>query len=656
MKRIALFVQNLTVEYSLSVAQGVASYFTQDKDVKLVIAQTNTPNYPAGFYEYQYWAAAELLKADDVDLIMIVTSTYQTYTSPEALVKILKPFTKKPIVSIAVDLPFKNVHYTISNCDKAFNDVVDHLVKVHGCKNIGFLSAATTNSHEAKIRFDAFKKALKNHNLQFDEDNVINGYFIREASYNETRSKYKSKADIKIDSVVSSNDMMAEGFIKAVKELGATVPDDIKVVGFDNIVRSSFSVPSLSTIDQNIAVQGYKAAEIAHKIVSGKNVPRETKINAVPIYRQSCGCIKINDSSFKNMNQEGELVNNVLINPETIEEYTESSKDMVGIYTLIDTIHTTHTLCDFFSSLADISTQMRFSTMAVVLYEEPVAFKKEEAITIPKKAWLRTLIKDDKQILSYDDKGIEVSPHKKLMPKGYEAKNGGIFIIHPIFSSEKQYGYLIVQPSNNKFHIHHVYIKLIIDAIANAYDFDKTLSKNEFLATKNQKLLKNNQELNFQNSIDELTQVLNRRGFMDKAEKVLKKARKDGNSGIVFFADMDGLKKINDTWGHKIGDIAIQAEAKILKEAFRESDVVGRLSGDEFAIVSVGLTKNHIDEIRHRINQLNKVHSKKHVLPQTLSISLGYAEFTPEIFNLEDLLSKADQMLYKEKEIKHSQK
>ena len=166
--------------------------------------------------------------------------------------------------------------------------------------------------------------------------------------------------------------------------------------------------------------------------------------------------------------------------------------------------------------------------------------------------------------------------------------------------------------------------------------------------------MKNNQELNFQNSIDELTQVLNRRGFMDKAEKVLKKARKEGNSGIVFFADMDGLKKINDTWGHKIGDIAIQAEAKILTEAFRETDIVGRLSGDEFAIVSTGLTANHVGEIRKRIEQLNKTHSKKHVLPLTLSISIGYAEFTPEICNLEDLLSKADQMLYKEKEAKHS--
>ena len=85
MKRIALLVHNLTVEYSLTVAQGVASFFTPDKGVKLILAQTNQPNYPHGIYEYQYWTSAELLKAEDIDLVMIVTSAYQTFIQEEEL-------------------------------------------------------------------------------------------------------------------------------------------------------------------------------------------------------------------------------------------------------------------------------------------------------------------------------------------------------------------------------------------------------------------------------------------------------------------------------------------------------------------------------------------------------------------------------------------
>ena len=655
MKRVALFVHNLTVEYSLNVAQGVASYFTSDKDVKLILAQTNQPNYPHGLYEYQYWTSAELLKAEDIDLIIIVTSAYQTFINPAKLKEFLQPFTNKPIVSVAVDLPFENVHYTITDCEKAYDEVVEHLVKVHGCKNIGFLSAAETNSNEGIVRLQAFKKALKNQQLEFKPDNVIEAMFVREAAYTLTHDKYKSKDDVKVDAFVAANDLMAEGCMKALQELGIKVPKDVKFVGFDDMVRASFTTPSLSTIDQNIPGQGYAAAELAYKILNGEKTARETKIFVEAFYRQSCGCVKANNISFITKNKHGEIIENRHINSSTIEEYTEASKDIVGIYTLIDTFHTNHTLEELFNSLTEISAQMKFEAMAVVLYDEPVFFKKNEKIIIPDKAYLKVLIEGDNQIIPYDEKGIETNPHKNLLPPEYQYAKSGTYIVHPIFAGEKQYGYLIVKPTNLKFQMHHVYLKLIINAIASAYDYTQTLSKNKALTNRNQRLLKNNQELNFQNSIDELTQVLNRRGFMEKADKELKKAARNGKSGMVFFADMDGLKKINDTYGHKIGDLAIQTEARVLQEAFRATDIVGRLSGDEFAVVSTGLTKGYISAIKTRIEQLNKLFSAQADLPLTLSLSLGSVSFSPDQANLDTLLSQADEKLYEEKEIKHAQ-
>ena len=656
MKRIALFVHNLTVEYSLTVAQGVASYFTQDKDIKLVLVQTNQPYYPYGLYEYQYWAGAELLKTEDVDLIMIVTSAYQTYIREKDLTAFLKPFTNKPIVSIAVDLPFENVHYTVSDCDKAYDEVVEHLITEHGCKNIGFISAAKTESKEAVIRLEAFKKALKNHNLEFDPANVIEGYFIREASYNITLEQYKSKEDIKFDALISANDLMAEGVMCALQKIGVKIPKDVKIVGFDDTVRASFTSPSLSTIDQDIAGQGYIAAQIAHRILNGEEVPRETKVFAEPIYRQSCGCIKSKNTAFISRNQQGKLIDNNHLNSNTIEEYTESSKEIVGIYTLIDTFQTNHTLKELFSALPEICVQMKVASMTVVLYEEPLVFKKNDDIVIPEKAYLKGYIEGNKQIIPYDEKGIEVNPHQRLIPETYVSRMSGVFIVHPIFAGEKQYGYLVIKPTTSKFHIQYVYLKLIINAIASAYDFTQAVTRNQTLTTRNERLLKNNQELSFQNSIDELTQVLNRRGFMDKAEKELRKAARLGKTGMVFFADMDGLKKINDTYGHKIGDLAIQTEARVLQEAFRATDIVGRLSGDEFAIVSAGLTKGYVSAIRTRIEQLNKIFSEQAELPLTLSISLGSIPFTPESADLDTLLSRADENLYEEKEIKHAKK
>ena len=654
MKKVALFAHNLTVEYALTVAQGAAAYYTKDKDVQLILAQTNQPHYPYGLYEYQYWAAAEILNSDEIDLIMIITSTFQTYIKEEELAEFLKPFTKKPIISIAVDLPFKEVHYTVCDCDKAFDQIIAHLKNVHGCNKIGFVSANGTSSKEAIVRFEAFKKALKKNGLKYNPDWTIEGYFSRDVSRRALLDRYHSKDEIEFDALVAANDLMAEGCMQALVKLGVKIPKQVKVIGFDDSTRASFTTPSLSTINQNIFDQGYKASELAHKVLTGSSVPRCTKITASPIYRQSCGCVPISNTSFACKDDNGKSIPNQHLNSETLEKYTQHFSDTVAIYTLIDTFHTTHTLKELFESLPAITIQLRFSSMAVVLYDKPVEFTKEADIVIPEKAYLRTYIDNNKQVIPYDDKGIEINPHKKLLPNTYFTQMPGVYILHAIFAGEKQYGYLIVQVPDSKFEIHHIYLKLLINAIAHAYDFNQTLDRNELLSNRNERLLKNNHELNIQSTEDELTKVLNRRGFIDHAEKELKRAAKNGKGGIVFFADMDGLKKINDTWGHQIGDLAIQTQAKILVETFRESDIVGRLSGDEFAIVSTGLAKGYISAIKERINQLNRLYSEKAELPFTLSISLGYVEFSPDNCDLDELLSKADQKLYKEKELKHS--
>ena len=116
---------------------------------------------------------------------------------------------------------------------------------------------------------------------------------------------------------------------------------------------------------------------------------------------------------------------------------------------------------------------------------------------------------------------------------------------------------------------------------------------------------------------------------------------------------MDGLKKINDTYGHKIGDLAIKTQAVILQKAFRESDLIGRLSGDEFGIVAPGLKIENLKKFRERLNKISEEESKKAELPIILSISAGYEKFDSEHNNLQDLLIAADKRLYEEKLIKH---
>ena len=127
------------------------------------------------------------------------------------------------------------------------------------------------------------------------------------------------------------------------------------------------------------------------------------------------------------------------------------------------------------------------------------------------------------------------------------------------------------------------------------------------------------------------------------------------NAGIVFYADMDNLKKINDTYGHDAGDNAIRMLADIFKRVFRLNDVVGRLSGDEFGIVAPGMIVEHVPLIRKKIDEACKKISKENKLPFTLSVSVGYATLEKSSM-LKQLMAEADVMLYKEKRKKHGRK
>ena len=168
--------------------------------------------------------------------------------------------------------------------------------------------------------------------------------------------------------------------------------------------------------------------------------------------------------------------------------------------------------------------------------------------------------------------------------------------------------------------------------------------------------MENNNELVLQSRTDELTKVLNRRGTYEYGQQLIDLNISMNKTGTVFFCDLDGLKKINDTWGHEIGDLAIKTEAEVLKATFRGSDLVGRLSGDEFCVVAPGYEVENVNELRKELIENNEKFSEDAGLPFTLSISIGGMEFSNLNSSIQELLHAADQQLYEEKHIKHGKK
>jgi len=154
---------------------------------------------------------------------------------------------------------------------------------------------------------------------------------------------------------------------------------------------------------------------------------------------------------------------------------------------------------------------------------------------------------------------------------------------------------------------------------------------------------------------DELTGIYNRRGFFTLAEQRLKLAKRQRRGIFMLYADVDGLKTINDNLGHQEGDMALIDTAKLLKATYRESDIVARIGGDEFVVIPVGSAGDDIEIITTRLQKNLDHHNATGNRDYALSISIGIACYDPENpCSIDELLATGDRIMYEHKKIKRS--
>jgi diguanylate cyclase (GGDEF)-like protein/PAS domain S-box-containing protein len=149
---------------------------------------------------------------------------------------------------------------------------------------------------------------------------------------------------------------------------------------------------------------------------------------------------------------------------------------------------------------------------------------------------------------------------------------------------------------------------------------------------------------------DHLTGLLNHRGFFTLAEQQLKLAHRMKKRLVLVFADLDRMKWINDSLGHNIGDLALQEAAQVLNETFRESDIIARIGGDEFAIFGLDIAHESTDVITARLHKNLKHYNSMPDRNYSLSLSVGISRYDFENpCSVEELLSQADQSMYEQK-------
>lgn len=165
-----------------------------------------------------------------------------------------------------------------------------------------------------------------------------------------------------------------------------------------------------------------------------------------------------------------------------------------------------------------------------------------------------------------------------------------------------------------------------------------------------EEILKLNYKLENLAMTDELTQIANRRAFFIKGAEEILRARRYHLPLSIIMLDIDRFKVINDTFGHDSGDFALQCVAATLSQGIREVDIVGRLGGEEFAILLPNTKIQDAHQLAERLRKEIEEHScMKREFNQTLTASFGVAEYGLHLKNLDEFLKNADSAMYQAK-------
>jgi diguanylate cyclase (GGDEF)-like protein/PAS domain S-box-containing protein len=165
-----------------------------------------------------------------------------------------------------------------------------------------------------------------------------------------------------------------------------------------------------------------------------------------------------------------------------------------------------------------------------------------------------------------------------------------------------------------------------------------------------EQLLRQAKELEELSLTDPLTGLTNRRGFLNIGKKLLLVFEREVQSAAVIFLDLNDLKKTNDALGHEVGDQMIQEFAQVLRETFRQADLIARLGGDEFALLAANLEPAHeialTARLEAQLDRVNDATDRKY----RLACAIGIAYFHPKHSkDLEGLLKQADGLMYADK-------
>jgi DNA-binding LacI/PurR family transcriptional regulator len=289
-QRYALLVDSLDDEHEQSVVHGSLAA-ARELDARLVVVAGGPLDAPderlrAGNFAF------DLVGRDNALGILVLSSALGNATGPQHLAAWLTRYDGMPLCCMGVPIAGR-LSVRVDNAT-GIREAVRHLVEVHGKQNIGFIRGPA-QSDEAEVRYAAYRDALLSHGINPDPRWVAEGDYNRPSGSQAIRSILDQKrvSVHALDALVCANDYMALGALDELGRRGINVPEQIALIGFDDVPSAAASRPALSTIRQPASELGREGMKQLVLLASGTSRPNDSVLAVELKIRRSCGCTSL---------------------------------------------------------------------------------------------------------------------------------------------------------------------------------------------------------------------------------------------------------------------------------------------------------------------------------------------------------------------------
>lgn len=631
MKKIAVVLCGMEYSNQQELVQGMIQYQSEHGG-SIHVFQCSGDHLQTGGHKRGAFQIFDLLNPQNYDGIILARETLHEKNMQRRVVERLRE-SGVPVISVGAKtegmgcIEFDDYH--------AMSQMVRHVICEHGVRKLAYIDGPKEYSDAAK-RAQAYKDVLEEEGVPFDSHWFFKGdYSVEAGTYVVSELDRMHRIP---EAIICANDCMAAGAIMELQDRGYRVPEDVLVTGFDNVSIAKDNSPRITTVDCDRETMGYRACEYLMTKTANEIQKLCVQIPTTQIYSESCGCEREGQDDGREIKhrlirQSAKTKNYQRRMNEVFNSFMKSKKVKDFIGPVKEFVPGLETEC-FYIAFRDTDA---FARRMVRSYGDRDSLQDA--------AWDEAETERYRLPIAYE-KGVfssygELEPGM-LLPKECTADENVVSFIMPIHYQEHFFGYCMIGHCDMATEAD--LIKQWMLELGNAVE---SVLKKQILQNITEKLDR-------MSAFDSLTGLYNRVGFQIQADKYKMYAKSSGRSLYISFIDIDGLKKVNDTYGHHEGDWLIKTIGECLKKASREEEVCMRFGGDEFIVLGLENVADgrHLEfeqEFQNHIRQVNE--SQKREYPVSASIG-SYTIDDVEHTNLQIVIERADMEMYLRKKKK----